>query len=240
MTDVSSALSRPFTSGARPSLRIDGRVVSMALVAFVTLSVYLRQVVHWRQATLFLVGGVLGVVLYHAAFGFTSSWRVLISDRRGAGVRGQMLMLAVACALFFPALGSGSPLLTDTIRGNVSPLGISGRRRRVLVWPRHAARRRMRLGHALYRWRREYPHAGDARRLHCRFCRWSGTRAVVAIVACTGRGLSGRVIWPLGSAGRQPSLRSARFPLAPSSSSADGTVDLFGVQHRFGAASRAS
>ena len=125
MTDVSSALSRPFTSGARPSLRIDGRVVSMALVAFVTLSVYLRQVVHWRQATLFLVGGVLGVVLYHAAFGFTSSWRVLISDRRGAGVRGQMLMLAVACALFFPALGSGSPLLTDTIRGNVSPLGIS-------------------------------------------------------------------------------------------------------------------
>ena len=97
----------------------------MALVACVAGSVYLGQVVHWRQAALFLVGGVLGLFLYHAAFGFTSSWRVLISDRRGAGVRGQMLMLAVACALFFPVLGSGTPLFTDAIRGNVSPLGVS-------------------------------------------------------------------------------------------------------------------
>ena len=125
MTDASTTLPSPITTGANPSLGIDGRVVSMALVAFLTLSVYLRQVVHWRQATLFLVGGVLGLVLYHAAFGFTSSWRVLISDRRGAGVRGQMLMLAVACVLFFPVLGSGTPLFTDAIRGNVNPLGMS-------------------------------------------------------------------------------------------------------------------
>ena len=125
MTDVGTASPRPMTTGAPPPLRIDGRVVSMSLVALVTGSVYLRQVVHWRQAALFLVGGVLGLLLYHAAFGFTSSWRVLISDRRGAGVRGQMLMLAVACALFLPVLGSGTPLLTDTIRGNVNPLGIS-------------------------------------------------------------------------------------------------------------------
>ena len=34
-------------------------------------------------------------------------------------------MLAVACVLFFPVLGSGTPLFTDTIRGNVNPLGIS-------------------------------------------------------------------------------------------------------------------
>jgi len=125
MTDVSTALPRPITSGARPPLGIDGRVVTMALVAFVIGSVYLCQVVDWRQATLFLVGGVFGLFLYHAAFGFTSSWRVLISDRRGAGVRGQMLMLAVACVLFFPVLGSGTPLFTDAIRGNVNPLGLS-------------------------------------------------------------------------------------------------------------------
>jgi uncharacterized membrane protein YedE/YeeE len=125
VTDLSTALPRPTTAGATPALGIDVRVVSIALVAFVTLSIYLRQVVHWRQATLFLVGGVLGLVLYHAAFGFTSSWRVLISDRRGAGVRGQMLMLAVACILFFPVLNSGTPLFTDAVRGNVNPLGIS-------------------------------------------------------------------------------------------------------------------
>ena len=125
MTDVSTALPRPLVTGTHPSLSIDGRVVAMALVAFVTLSVYLGQVVHWQQAALFLVGGVFGLFLYHAAFGFTRSWRVLISDRRGAGVRGQMLMLAVVCVLFFPVLGSGTPLFTDTIRGNVNPLGIS-------------------------------------------------------------------------------------------------------------------
>ena len=125
MTDVDAALPRPIVTGARPSLSIDGRVVSIALVALVAGSAYLGQAVHWRQAALFLVGGVLGLFLYHAAFGFTSSWRVLISDRRGAGVRGQMLMLAVACVLFLPVLGSGTPLFTDAIRGNVNPLGIS-------------------------------------------------------------------------------------------------------------------
>src|SRR5689334_19478440 len=65
---------------------------------------YLNAVVSWRQAALFLVGAGAGVVLYHAAFGFTSSWRVFISDRRGAGLRAQMLMLAVTCVVFFPLL----------------------------------------------------------------------------------------------------------------------------------------
>ena len=112
-------------SSSGPASTIDARVVSMALVAFVIGSLYLRQIVHWQHAALFLVGGVLGLVLYHAAFGFTSAWRVLISDRRGAGVRGQMLMLAVACVLFFPVLGSGTPVFTDTVRGNVNPIGVS-------------------------------------------------------------------------------------------------------------------
>ena len=112
-------------SGRGPASKIDARVVSMALVAFVIGSLYLRQIVHWQHAALFLVGGVLGLVLYHAAFGFTSAWRVLISDRRGAGVRGQMLMLGVACVLFFPVLGSETPVFTDTVRGNVNPIGVS-------------------------------------------------------------------------------------------------------------------
>src|SRR5688500_16541825 len=55
-----------------------------------------------RQAALFLVGGALGLVLYHAAFGFTSAWRVFILDGRGRGLRAQMLMLALAVVLFFP------------------------------------------------------------------------------------------------------------------------------------------
>lgn len=77
-----------------------------------------------RQATLFVVGGALGLVLYHAAFGFTSAWRVFINERRGAGLRAQMIMLAVAVALFFPALASGT-LFGEPVRGLVAPAGTS-------------------------------------------------------------------------------------------------------------------
>ena len=69
---------------------------------------YLNAAISWRQAALFIVGAFAGVVLYHAAFGFTSAWRVFIADRRGAGLRAQMLMLAITCVVFFPLLASGS------------------------------------------------------------------------------------------------------------------------------------
>ena len=84
---------------------------------------YLSAVISWRQAALFLVGAGAGVVLYHAAFGFTSSWRVFISDRRGAGLRAQMLMLAITCMVFFPLLAAGT-VFGQTVRGSVSPIGI--------------------------------------------------------------------------------------------------------------------
>ena len=85
---------------------------------------YFAVTISWRQAALFLVGSGAGIVLYHAAFGFTSSWRVLISDGRGAGLRAQMLMLALTCAVFFPLLAMGS-LFGQPLRGSVSPAGVS-------------------------------------------------------------------------------------------------------------------
>ncbi len=84
---------------------------------------YLYAAISWRQAALFLVGAGAGVVLYHAAFGFTSAWRVFISDRRGAGLRAQMLMLAITCAVFFPLIAAGS-VWGQPVRGSVSPVGI--------------------------------------------------------------------------------------------------------------------
>lgn len=84
---------------------------------------YLNAALSWRQAALFLVGAGAGVVLYHAAFGFTSSWRVFISDRRGAGLRAQMLMLAITCAVFFPILAAGT-LFGRPVTGSVSPIGV--------------------------------------------------------------------------------------------------------------------
>lgn len=85
---------------------------------------YLADTVSGKQAALYLVGAVMGATLYHAAFGFTSSWRVFIADGRGTGLRAQMLMLAIACALFFPALASGS-LFGSPVTGLVAPVGVS-------------------------------------------------------------------------------------------------------------------
>lgn len=76
------------------------------------------------QASLFLVGGALGLTLYHASFGFTSAWRIFITERRGRGLRAQMVLLALGVLLFFPVLGSGT-LFGKEIAGSVSPLGVS-------------------------------------------------------------------------------------------------------------------
>jgi uncharacterized membrane protein YedE/YeeE len=125
MTELSNTavLTPPFAVGAgRRSY--DPRVVGIALLLLTAGAAYLNTAVHWRQAALFLVGTVAGVALYHAAFGFTSAWRVFIADRRGAGLRAQMLMLAVTCVLFLPALAAGS-FLGQPVRGAVAPLGLS-------------------------------------------------------------------------------------------------------------------
>ena len=123
MTYPTSTLDRPFSvaSGRRA---LNPGPVGAAVSALVLGALYLSAVVSWRQAALFLVGGAAGVVLYHAAFGFTSAWRVFVADGRGAGLRAQMLMLAVTCLVFIPALGSGH-LLGQAVRGSVSPVGWS-------------------------------------------------------------------------------------------------------------------
>lgn len=102
----------------------DWRVVGIAALVLAGGAAWLADGQSWRLGLLFLIGGALGVVLYHAAFGFTSAWRVFLADGRGAGLRAQMLMLAVASALFLPALAAGS-VFGQPVGGAVAPLGIS-------------------------------------------------------------------------------------------------------------------
>ncbi len=99
-------------------------IISVAALALVLGSAWLLDTVSQRQATLYLIGGALGLVLYHAMFGFSSSWRVFLSDRRGAGLRAQMLMLAVATLLFFPVLADGT-LMGRSVGGALAPVGVS-------------------------------------------------------------------------------------------------------------------
>lgn len=96
--------------------------VAILFILVGTIGTY--QVVGLNQALLFLIGGALGMTLYHASFGFTSSWRVFIKERRGRGLRAQMIMLGVAVLLFFPALGAGE-LFGNPVKGNVSPVSMS-------------------------------------------------------------------------------------------------------------------
>ncbi len=105
----------------RPSTNAVPVGVAFALIASGT--AYLTAAFAWRQGALFLVGAGAGVVLYHAAFGFTSSWRAMIAERRGAGLRAQMLMLAATCAVFLPVLARGQ-IFGQPVRGAVSPVGL--------------------------------------------------------------------------------------------------------------------
>src|SRR5262245_49238740 len=102
---ASSAGVRPLpTVATGPSVQWAPSAAALATIALG--ASYIAQTVSGKQAALFLVGVAAGVILYHASFGFTSAWRAFIVEGRGDGVRAQMLMLAVACLVFFPALGA--------------------------------------------------------------------------------------------------------------------------------------
>jgi uncharacterized membrane protein YedE/YeeE len=62
----------------------------------------------WRMPTLLVLGMALGAVLLLATFGFTSAYRKFLLYRDTAGVRAQILMLALATMLFAPVLAAGS------------------------------------------------------------------------------------------------------------------------------------
>ncbi len=103
---------------------INPKPLGVAVILIALGALYLWQTVSGRQAALYIVGALLGLALYHAAFGFTSAWRVFIADGRGAGLRAQMVMLAVGVLLFFPALAAGT-LFGHPVVGLVAPAGTS-------------------------------------------------------------------------------------------------------------------
>lgn len=119
-----SATTQAIAPTASGPLGINRRTALIACFLLVIGFGLIDQVADLRQSVLYLLGAVLGLVLYHAAFGFTSAFRVFIADRRGEGLRAQMLMLAVAVLLFFPALSTGS-VFGQPVQGYVFPIGIS-------------------------------------------------------------------------------------------------------------------
>ena len=102
----------------------DRRVLGFALVLLLGGAAYIANAASGHFAALYLLGAALGLVLYHAAFGFASGWRAFVAEGRGANLRAQMLMLAVATAIFLPVLDGGS-LFGRSVGGAVAPAGVS-------------------------------------------------------------------------------------------------------------------
>ncbi|MCL6637670.1 MAG: YeeE/YedE family protein [Alicyclobacillus sp.] len=104
--------------------RIHWPVVILSLAVFAVGFAVIQHASSPSHALLFLVAGVLGAALYHAHFGFTSSFRRLLVGGRGIGIRAQMVMFALANLLMLPLFVHGSAL-GHAIKGNVYPVGLS-------------------------------------------------------------------------------------------------------------------
>lgn len=107
------------TSNFRPI----SRRVGLALTALITLGL-LITLADWRLQLLLLLGMGLGATLNYFVFGFSSAWRRCILQQRTAGIRAQIIMLALALVLFSPLLWLGS-WGEQSFQGIVRPAGLS-------------------------------------------------------------------------------------------------------------------
>ncbi|WP_375182822.1 YeeE/YedE family protein, partial [Marinobacter sp.] len=117
MTDT--ALAQP--AAPSPGWQIDRFVVATALTGFALLAGLIWLETKPFMVALFVIGTVLGIALYHGAFGFTAGWRNLVVHRRGAGMRAQLLLFGLSSLIMVPLLHSGQAGLV----GAVAPVGTS-------------------------------------------------------------------------------------------------------------------
>jgi uncharacterized membrane protein YedE/YeeE len=122
MSEISATSSR--TTPAASGLSVDKSVVLVVALAMVIAAQLIGQLISPRQSLLFLIGGALGVTLYHASFGFTGGWRRMVVERRGRAMRAQMLMIGVTAIVFLPLLAMGN-VLGQPLVGAIAPVGVS-------------------------------------------------------------------------------------------------------------------
>jgi uncharacterized membrane protein YedE/YeeE len=77
-----------------------------------------------RQAVAVLIGGLAGLSLYHASFGFTAAWRRIVTEKRGGGLRAQFVLILLISAVSFPLIAWGHALGWPT-GGFVFPFGVA-------------------------------------------------------------------------------------------------------------------
>ena len=77
-----------------------------------------------NHALLWGLGAALGYTLYRGSFSFAGGFCQALADGRGAGLRAQMLMLAILVTVMLPAIQAGT-LAGAPVRGIVFPAGVA-------------------------------------------------------------------------------------------------------------------
>ncbi|MCP4315963.1 MAG: YeeE/YedE family protein [Hyphomicrobiales bacterium] len=112
-------MSAPATETARP---VQGSGLVISLVAGCLLLALAYQAGATKLLLAAAIGIFAGVALYHASFGFTSAWRRFLFERRGAGLRAQIMLILLTCAISFPLIASGG-IFGRPVSGSVAPFG---------------------------------------------------------------------------------------------------------------------
>lgn len=94
--------------------------VALSALALVSYGAFLAAGPRHALAT--LIGGLAGLALYHASFGFTAAWRHLVTERRGTGLRAQFVLILLVSAVSFPLIAWGKDFGLPT-GGFVFPFG---------------------------------------------------------------------------------------------------------------------
>ena len=93
--------------------------VLLAAVGFAYVSYRTAQFGGLRNVLATTLGLIAGFSLYHAAFGFTGAWRRIVTERRGVGLRAQVVLLGLTALFTIPMIGWSSA------GGFVQPIGVA-------------------------------------------------------------------------------------------------------------------
>jgi len=98
--------------------------LTAALIGLAAVAVLGFEERGWTLAAAALTSGAAGMGLYHASFGFTAAWRRVVRERRGAGLRAQMLLIGLACLFTFPLMAWGRDIGLPA-GGYILPMGVA-------------------------------------------------------------------------------------------------------------------
>ncbi|MCA1217503.1 YeeE/YedE family protein [Streptomyces sp. 8L] len=117
-----TAVPAPAAPEAPPVNRVP---LVLSLVLLAGLSVWVFAAHGALDGTLLLLGGGLGLTLFHSRFGFTGAWRQLVGVGNGTGLRAHALLLGTTATLFALVIGTGTGLFGARPAPTAGPLGVS-------------------------------------------------------------------------------------------------------------------